>query len=134
MTLPGTDRWTSTLLATWVGGLVEVPVVAGPKVPDMPNRVAIVTLTSGAAESVEGLADAPGFQLRVRGAPNNQGDAEVLAMGVDVAIRFAEVPATVGGVRVVSVQRLSSRPAPLSDDPDRGGRYTYVSTYVTVIL
>jgi hypothetical protein len=138
VTLPGTDEWTSNLLAGWVRGLVsgllpDVAVAEGPELPDM-GRVIVVTLTAGAGDFMDGFGESPGFQMRCRGAQNNRGDAEAIAFTADKAIKFAPFPAWVGNVRLTSVQRLGDRPAPLSGQPDAGRRYHYVSTYITQIL
>jgi Bacteriophage minor capsid protein len=53
------------------------------RLPDMPNRVISVTLTSGAGFVMDGLFDAVGFTVTCRGAENNFGDAEAIAKEVD---------------------------------------------------
>src|SRR5207244_6815230 len=58
--------------------------------PDMPDRIGVVTPTSGPGQSLEGAADTVGFQMRIRGAQNNPGDAETLAYDADGRILGAQ--------------------------------------------
>lgn len=53
------------------------------RLPDLPNRIISVTLTSGAGFSMDGLFDAVGFTVTCRGAENNFTDAEMIAKEVD---------------------------------------------------
>jgi len=137
--LPNTDLWTPQVAAEWVAGIAAdagetgLVVEPGPDVPDMPDRVVVVTATSGAGEAMDGLMERPGFQLRVRGLQNDDNDAASLALRLDKHLRFA-TPATVAGVRVKAVQRLGDRPTLLGGVGDDAGRSTYTSTYIVKIM
>jgi hypothetical protein len=128
--------WTTSDVIGWLQGLgVTVPLYPGTQViPQMPDRIGVVTPTSGPGQSLEGAADTAGFQLRVRGAQNNPGDAEALAYDADSRILTAAFPATIGPVRLVAVRRSGGRPTPLSATPDNGGRTEMVCTYLTTIM
>lgn len=128
--------WTTDTIITWLVGLgVTVPLYDGAGyVPDMPDEIGVVTPVSGAGLQLDGIADTPGFQLRVRGAQNDPGSAERLALEADRRILAAPTPVMVGTTRLVSVTRQGGRPAPMSPRPDDGGRTEYVCTYLTMIL
>lgn len=128
--------WAASDIITWLQGLgVTVPLYPGTQViPQMPDRIGVVTPTSGPGQTLEGLADTTGFQLRVRGAQNNPGDAESTAYDADSRILTSQFPTTVGPVRLVAVRRSGGRPTPLSATPDNGGRTEMVCTYLTTIM
>lgn len=128
--------WGTQDIIGWLQGLgVAVPLYPGTQViPQMPDRIAVVTPTSGPGQTLEGAADTIGFQLRIRGAQNNPGDAETLAYDADTRILTAACPTTVGPVRLVIVRRSGGRPTPLSATPDTGGRTEMVCTYLTTIM
>lgn len=128
--------WTTQAVIDWLAGLgITVPLYPGTQViPDMPDRIGVVTPTSGPGWTLEGAADTSGFQLRIRGGQNNPDDAEQLAYDADARILGAQFPTTVGPVRLVIVRRSGGRPAPLSATPDNGGRTELVCTYLTTIM
>ena len=128
--------WATQDIIGWLQGLgVTVPLYSGTQViPDMPDRIGVVTPTSGPGQSLEGAADTVGFQVRIRGAQNNPGDAETLAYDADGRILGAQFPATIGPVRLTAVRRSGGRPTPLSATPDDGGRTEMVCTYLTTIM
>lgn len=112
-----------------VDDLPIVPGAIGRAIPDGPDRLAVVTLTSGGPERMQGLEDNRAFQLRIRGAQGDPWDAERLAITADRRIRFAALPATVAGIRVFSVWRTGSGPAVLQPAPTSGLRAEFVCTY-----
>src|SRR5437763_12998599 len=128
--------WATQDIVGWLQGLgVTVPLYPGTQViPDMPDRIGVVTPTSGPGQSLEGMADTVGFRMRIRGAQNNPGDAETLAYDADKRILGAQFPATIGPVRLTAVHRSGGRPTPLSATPDDGGRTEMVCTYLTTIM
>lgn len=111
-------------------GVPLVPGGVGVPIPDMPDRLGIVTDTSGGPLRMEGLVDAPTFQLRFRGSPADQLDAQRLSLTADRLILFAVLPATVAGVRLYSVTRSSGRPTALLPGYSPGLRSEYVCTYI----
>ena len=112
---------------------VNVPVYAGPYVPEMPDVQAVVTAIAGLGESLQGAADTAGFQLRVQGRQLSAGSPEDIAFTADRLILTAPLPALVGGVWLQPVVRSGGRPAPLpSRDP--GDRVIYTATYLTTFV
>ncbi len=84
----------------------DIPLVAGAiavDIPNMPNRLAVVTATGPGAGGLDGREIIPRFQLRVRGDTDQPLDAERLAWQFDTAIDRADLPANVNGVRVLTV-------------------------------
>ena len=128
--------WATKDIITWLQGLgVAVPLYPGTqRIPEMPDRIAVVTPLPGAGLSLEGLADTPGFQLRVRGAQNSPDDCEAIAYDADKRILAAGFPVTIGAVRLTSITRSGGRPALLSPQPDAGNRTEMVCTYLTTIM
>lgn len=118
------------------GGTVDVAVFAGPWLPKMPDEVAVVTPISGPGESLQGMADTAGFQLRIRGRQDITGASptgEANALAADRLILTAPLPALVGGVQLLPIQRSGGRPAPLPD-PDGGDRLSFTATYLTTFV
>jgi hypothetical protein len=128
--------WTTETVMTWLTGLgLTVPVINGAgTIPDMPDRICVVTPIPGVGLALEGVADTPGFQVRMRGSQNQPDDAENLALDADRRILGAALPAAVGTTHLVWVTRSGGRPAPLSAAPDDGGRTEFVCTYLARIL
>lgn len=106
-----------------------IPGAVGQAIPDMPDRLGIVTDTSGGPMEADGLIDTPAFQLRFRGAQGDPYDAQRLAMTADRLILFADLPVTVAGIRLYSVTRSGGRPTALLPNPSPGLRSEYVCTY-----
>ena len=134
MPLPTAD------LIAWLVSLGEnvtqeygMPIVAGPYVPDMPDRICVATPTPGPGFILEAAADAGAFQVRVRGSQDDQGDAERLAYALDSLILQAQFPArTASGQVIIHIHRLGGTPAPLSGDPDDGDRWSYICSYLAI--
>ena len=128
--------WATKDLIGWLQGLgVAVPLFPGTqRIPQMPDRLAVVTPTSGPGLTLEGAADTVGFQLRCRGAQNNPDDCESIAYDADQRILGAQFPTTIGPVRLISVTRSGGRPTLLSALPDSGNRTEMVCTYLTTIM
>lgn len=110
-------------------GVPLLPGAIGQAIPDMPDRLGVVTDTSGGPLQAEGLVDTPAFQLRWRGAQADPFDAQRLALVADRLILFAPLPATLAGVRIYSVDRSGGRPTALMPNPSPGLRSEYVCTY-----
>lgn len=108
------------------------PVVPGPLILEMPDRLLTVTPTPGPGFLLEAAADASTFQARVRGSQNDYADAEGLAYALDSLILGASFPAIVGGYTLIHVHRLGGTPSPLSGGPDLGDRFEMVCTYVCI--
>lgn len=136
-------EWTSDEIIAWLGTLgigagldVDIEaVVSGPYIPDMPHRVAVITPIAGAGETLNGLGDISGFQLLVRGDPNDPPSAERLARGADRAIRFSPFPMDVAGglLRLARVMRSGGGPAVLAMEDD-ADRVSLTCNYLTEIL
>lgn len=128
--------WATKDIIAWLQALgVEVPLFPGTqRIPEMPDRIAVVTPLPGTGLSMEGLADTPGFQLRSRGAQYSPDDCEAIAYDIDRRILGAAFPATIGPVQLTAVTRSGGRPALLSSTPDSGNRTEMVCTYLTTIM
>lgn len=128
--------WATKDIIGWLTGLgITVPLYPGTqRIPDMPDRIGVVTPLTGTGLSMEGLADTPGFQLRIRGAQYDPDDAETIAYDADKRILGAAFPATIGPVQLTAITRSGGRPALLSVTPDSGNRTEMVCTYLTTIM
>lgn len=126
---------TSDLIA-WLEQQVNDPsitFVPGYYVPDMPDRIVIVTVTSGAPMATEELViDRPTFQVRSRGAQNDPADAEKVAWAVDDAIRLAPFPATLPCGQLKAVARVAGAPTVLGP-PDDADRTELTCSYLTAL-
>lgn len=134
---------TAGTLATWIEGLNWQPtpfdnlvdfVRPGPFVPDVPDRLIVVTLTGGLGYQLEGMADQSGFQARVRGMQSAStvqaySDAESLAFTLDTLIFNAGFPAVIADTVIILVTRAGGPPEPLAGEPDDADRYTFVCNY-----
>lgn len=137
--------WTTRAIIDWLTSLgigpglavdLDDPIYPGPYVPAMPDRIAVVTTVGGLGESMEGVADTPGFQLLIRGSQDptsSDASAEETALAADSLIRRAPLPAIVGGVWLLPVTRSGGRPAPVPQEDD-GDRITFTCTYLTTVL
>lgn len=122
---------------TWIQGLgwdasqeAGVPLMRGPYIQKMPDRIATLTSTPGPGFVLEGAADAQAFQARVRGPQSDQDGAERLALSLDTLILNAPFPSIVGGRTLIFCRRLGSQPSPLAAAPDQAERYEYICSYV----
>lgn len=113
---------------------------AGVDVPDMPHRLALVYPTSGAGQSLQGVLDSVGFQLRIRWEPNDPNGAQRAALLADRLISRAadHCPMWIdhpdGRTWLLFVERVGGRPTPLGDAPSADGdRTTYVCTYAATV-
>ncbi|WP_190824680.1 phage tail terminator protein [Saccharopolyspora pogona] len=128
--------WATKDIIDWLQTLgITVPLHPGTqRIPEMPDRIAVVTPLPGTGLSMEGLADSPGFQLRCRGAQMDPDDCEAIAYDADRRILGADFPATLGIVQLTAVTRSGGRPALLSAVPDAANRTEMVCTYLTTIM
>jgi uncharacterized protein (DUF2126 family) len=108
------------------------PLVPGPYILPMPDRLITITITPGPGYVLESAADASTFQARVRGAQNDQAGAETLAFSLDALILAASFPAIVDGRILIHVHRLGGAPSPLAGGPDNAERTELVATYVAI--
>ena len=113
------------------------PLVMGPYVPDTPDRIAILTATSGPGFMLEGVTDVCGFQARVRGGQSGDGSTdaqaatEALAYHLDALIFNAAYPCVLASGRVlVAAHRLAGMPTPMPQASEDTSRFTYVCQYL----
>ena len=121
-----------------LGGMGDIEVYAGPHIPKMPDRIAIITAVPGVGYLYEGAADQIGFQTRIRGmgSPDDHvsySDAETLAFALDSLIFSAAFPVIVDGQVIVRAFRLGGQPAPMSPAPDDADRYEFSCNYVAIV-
>lgn len=131
-------------LSTWLQSLLEFAPVTqvtqnfpdfneGPYIPELPNQLCTITLTGGTGFQMEGAADAPTFQVRVRSEQENQGTAEAQANLLDALIFQAQFPATLtSGLKLLLVSRTGGAPASIGP-PDDAYRYDYVCNYYAIV-
>lgn len=119
------------------GGVVDVEMIdtasSGSDVPDMPNRLALVTPTPGTGEILDGAGEVHGFQLRLRWEPNDPLGAERAARVADRLITRAGYPLMFDDVWVMWISRSGGAPAQLADASGDGERTTYVCTYLATV-
>ena len=109
------------------------PVREGPRIRKMPDRLVTLSPTPGPGFVLEAAADAGAFQARIRGAQNDQDDAERLAYLLDSLILRANFPAvTASGQVIVHIHRLGGTPSLLTPAPDDADRYEYVCSYLCI--
>ena len=109
------------------------PVREGPRIRKMPDRLVTLSPTPGPGFVLEAAADAGAFQARIRGAQNDQDDAEHLAYLLDSLILGANFPAvTASGQVIVHIHRLGGTPSLLTPAPDDADRYEYVCSYLCI--
>lgn len=100
----------------------------GPKVPETPDRLVIITRTGGGPLMFDGAIDEPGFQVRVRGEQFDGNSAEDTAIDLDTLIIGSQMFDLPDGTPVLEIIRSGSTPeAVLVDDADRT---TYTCNYV----
>ena len=115
-----------------------VPLFPGPYVQKMPDRIGILTSTSGPGYVLDGAADHTMFQARFRGlgSPDDlvsYADAEAIAFAFDAAVFGAQFPVTVDGKVIAKIFRDGGQPSPLGSSPDNGQRYEFTCNYFCVI-
>jgi hypothetical protein len=109
------------------------PLRRGPRIRKMPDRLVTLSPTPGPGYVLEAAADAGAFQARVRGAQNDEDDAEKLAYLLDSLILGANFPAvTASGRVIVHIHRLGGTPSLLTPAPDDADRYEYVTSYLCI--
>lgn len=124
--------WLATLGIT-PGGTVNVRVYPGPYIPEAPDVQAVVTTISGPGETMQGIGEVTGFQLRTQGSQRSTTSPEDAALAADRLILTAPLPALVGGVWLQPVVRSGGRPAPFPLR-DTGDRVAYTATYLTTFV
>lgn len=125
-------KWLTTDLGWDATQETGAPIVPGPYILPMPDRLVTVTATPGPGYTLEAAADAQAFQARVRGPQNDQAAAEALAFTLDALILNASFPAIVDGRVIIHCHRLGGTPSPLAATPDSGERSEYVTSYVLI--
>lgn len=98
------------------------------KLISSPDRLIVLTRTGGPGLAFDGVFDGVTFQARVRGAPNDDDDAETLALLVDAAFIDQAVPVVMGSHTVSRIDRPGGGPAFLVRDS--AGRAHYTGNYL----
>jgi hypothetical protein len=126
------------VIIDWIVGLgwdnteeTGAPVVPGPYIQTMPDKIVHITGGGGPGYLDEGALDSNLFQARVRGPADDPFAAEALATLLDSMIFSARFPATVDGVTIVHVHRLGGGPSPLPLDPS-DKRYELTCNYMLI--
>ena len=143
---------TSLLLSTAVAWVVDslgwnaddpsldrfgVPVLPGPYIPPMPDRLVIITKAPGSGFLWEGSGEGNLVQIRVRGMQSprdvqSYADAESLASQLDSLIYGANFPITVNNQLIIRAWRSGSAPVVLGAGPDDADRYEFACNYAII--
>lgn len=107
-----------------------IPARIGQSIPDMPDRIAVVTVAAGSGDSHEGVCTQVVLGLLLRGPQNDPEAAERMALETDRLITFSQFPRMVADVWLVSVAR-GMRPVPIAEDD--ADRTLYQGTYRTTV-
>lgn len=101
----------------------------GPYIPELPNELVTITLSSGAGYAAEGAIDQTQFQLRVRSEQNSQTTADTQSALLDKLIFEARFPTKLrSGMNLLLVSRVGGGPSALGP-PDAAQRFDYVCSY-----
>lgn len=117
----------------------DVPVLPGPYIEVMPDRIITVTLLPGIGYVFEGAADQAGFQARVRGKGSanyreSYSDAESMAVALDSLIFSANFPVTLlDGQVIAKAYRSAGQPSVLAPAPDDGDRFEFICDYTIIV-
>ena len=129
------SKWITGLL-TASGILVTMPFPTfneGPYIPEMPDELLSITLTGGTGFQLEGAADAPTFQVRIRSQQNDQNSARAQANALDGLIFQAPYPTVLAsGAKLLLVSRVGGAPDSIGP-PDDAYRYDYVCNYYAIV-
>lgn len=121
--------WLTADIVGWIKSQgVSTAVVAGPYMPPLPERLVVVTRTSGPGLSTEGALDTTGFQVRTRGSGGYSANGEADAYLIDQLILFGDWPPN-----VKMINRSGGPPVPLAPAPDSGERITWVCSYLPTL-
>jgi hypothetical protein len=105
----------------------------GPYIPEMPDELFTLTLTGGTGFQMEGSADAPTFQVRVRSQQNHQKTAELIIATFDKLVFQAQYPTVLSsGLNLLLVSRVGGAPDSIGP-PDDAYRYDYVCNYYAIV-
>ncbi|HEV2172916.1 MAG TPA: hypothetical protein VGR71_05080 [Nitrospira sp.] len=141
--MPPPPQLTFADLSTWLQGIVDAAgtivsstfphIREGPYIPDMPDELCTITLTGGTGFQMEGAADAPTFQARIRSQQQQQDTAEQQANVLDKLIFNAQFPATLAsGLKLLLVSRIGGAPSSIGP-PDDAYRFDYVCNYYAIV-
>lgn len=127
---------THELVAAWVATLTgdpALPVLPGPYVPDMPDRVLVTTVLPGAGllGNAEPAIARPSFQVLWRGDQGDDAWVQDMARRVDKAIITAGRVRFASGDVLISVTHAGGLPASLGAEDD-GDRQVFTCTYTTL--
>lgn len=108
------------------------PIKPGPEIINAPDRILFVTGTGGPGYVTdEGSAEAVSFQARLRGPADDPDEPDSMIHLLDRAILAAPFPVQIGPIRIQSVSRAGSPPAPLPVDPN-DLRHEFTCSYVMI--
>jgi hypothetical protein len=117
-------------------GYAEAPFFApGPAdddaVDQVPGAMVVLTLGGGGPLEVSNLYDTPFAQIEAIGAQFDYDGAAKLATDLDRGMLRVDSAVTMGGVRVLAINRQGGAPSPLRRDD--GERYHFVCGYVLTV-
>jgi hypothetical protein len=132
VTFPPEGRFTAQKLKDWLSGVIEsgAPIIIG-RVPDSGRFIKITLGGSAGGLQVEGLFDAPTFQIQCRGGENNYEDAEAIAYEIDSVMIGAPNNFMMGDVYVQTISRVGGAPQSLQLT-DAQSRYVFTCNYYAI--
>lgn len=105
----------------------------GPYIPDEPDKLVTITVTSGIGLGNEGATDSPTFQVRCRGDQSDQASGEGIAFTIDGLLMSQLFPQLMPSGRMINlVDRVGGIPSTLGP-PDDAYRFDYICNYRVVI-
>jgi len=110
---------------------VTAPIITEGDVPEMPDRVLVITMTGGPGESGERTRDNVAFQIRTRGKQGIPGDGGSFARDIDDVLLGAVPPLQMGTRRAIRILRFGGPPSYLLRDP--GNRVHHVCNYLVEV-
>jgi hypothetical protein len=105
----------------------------GPYIPEMPDELCTVTITSGIGFQMDGAADQYSFQVRIRSQQNDQSSAESQILTLDRLIFQSKFPTVLDtGSRLLLVARSGGPPSSIGP-PDDSYRFDYTCNYYAIV-
>lgn len=116
-------------LAAYFNRQVGIKFMVGPEFLELPDQMGLVTATEGAGFMNDGLFEAVGFSVMIRGDQNKYSDVEGFAKLVDDLVVFGDYPHELWGGYVISAYRAGAAPAP-QPQLDSGRRVIFSCSYI----
>jgi hypothetical protein len=125
-------RFTAPKLARWLEERIESGAsIYYDRTPDTGRCIRIIPGGSAGGLQMDGLFDAPTFQIQCRGGENNYEDAEAIAYEIDNVFLNSSNNIMVGDCYVQVIDRIGGAPQNLQiRDPE--SRFVFTCTYYAI--